>query len=456
MNQPHVSSAWQSILSGLPKGAALPPRPVKSTLEIHPFRRWLGPLLLMLSTPFLSIMMWMTAAYFDGSILAFFRAGPGEWLSRFPKPSLKAVIIILAWMLAQWGLLRYLPGRTGEGPITPTGKRPTYKYNGPFSWVVTHGLLFGIFYPLGILNPAKLYPLYGSLLITLNLGALCVCILLYIKGRCIPSSTDAVYSGSLLFDFFQGIELYPMMAGTSLKQLINCRVSMMGWSVIALSFLVSQWDIHGAVTPSMIASVAILVVYLFKFFVWERGYLYSTDIMHDRFGYYICWGVLVWVPSLYCLAAFYLVDHGGYLNPLAAAVVVILGIVSIGINFDADRQRQRIRDKGAEVKIWGKTPRIIHARYTTSDSETHTNPLLASGWWGMARHFHYVPELMLAAAWTIPAGFRHLLPWFYLIFLFILLMDRAGRDEKRCALKYGEYWQEYRNQVKYKVFPGIF
>lgn len=30
--------------------------------------------------------------------------------------------------------------------------------------------------------------------------------------------------------------------------------------------------------------------------MWETGYLSTIDIMHDRAGYYICWGCLVWVP----------------------------------------------------------------------------------------------------------------------------------------------------------------
>ena len=66
-----------------------------------------------------------------------------------------------------------------------------------------------------------------------------------------------------------------------------------------------------------------------------------------------------------------------------------------------------------------------------------------------------MPELLLAAAWTLPAGFTHFLPWFYWLFLFILLMDRALRDEKRCAAKYGEAWEEYVRRVPYRVLPGV-
>ena len=83
-----------------------------------------------------------------------------------------------------------------------------------------------------------------------------------------------------------------------------------------------------------------------------------------------------------------------------------------------------------------------------------------AGWFTLDLEFasdaRYVPELALAAAWTIPAGFTHFLPWFYWVFLFILLMDRARRDEKRCAAKYGTWWDQYIAQVRWRVVPGVY
>ena len=79
-----------------------------------------------------------------------------------------------------------------------------------------------------------------------------------------------------------------------------------------------------------------------------------------------------------------------------------------------------------------------------------------SGWWSVARHFHYVPEILLALAWTLPSGFGNLLPYFYVIYLTILLVDRAGRDDLRCRQKYGTYWTEYCKRVPSKIIPGIY
>ncbi|MDI1353199.1 MAG: hypothetical protein PSV35_10615 [bacterium] len=42
-------------------------------------------------------------------------------------------------------------------------------------------------------------------------------------------------------------------------------------------------------------------------------------------------------------------------------------------------------------------------------------------------------------------------PYFYVSFLTILLVDRAFRDDQRCARTYGHYWQQYCEIVPYKI-----
>lgn len=79
-----------------------------------------------------------------------------------------------------------------------------------------------------------------------------------------------------------------------------------------------------------------------------------------------------------------------------------------------------------------------------------------AGWWGLSRHFHYLPEIGAAFLWTAPAGFAHPLPYFYVFFLTLLLFDRAFRDDARCASKYGKFWQEYCRAVPYKIVPFVF
>lgn len=451
-----VKTRLQSWLTGLPLGALRPDPPKQTAANAGTFRIWVAPALVMIVSFLLTIPFWMACVYHRGSFLDFLQAGPSSWLAHLPHPTFTALLIFLGWVAFQALLLKFLPGKRYLGPPTPTGQQPEYRLNGILAWLVTHIGIFGIAWPLGWLHPGALYKHYGSLLALLTPLAFVFCLFLYVKGRTYPSTSDNVYMGKPFFDFFQGIELHPRLFGFNLKQLINCRVSMMGWSVISCSFLVAQYEQTGSVSAAMWVSVIVHVVYLFKFFWWEGGYFHSLDIMHDRFGYYICWGVLAWVPSVYCLVTLWLVSHPIHLHPAVAIGYVALGLLAIWINYAADAQRRRVRDTQGQTTVWGKTPVLIRAKYTTSDGEQRENLLLASGWWGVARHFHYVPELVLAAAWTLPAGFTHFLPWFYWLFLFILLMDRSIRDEKRCAQKYGPDWQRYTQQVRWRVLPGIF
>jgi 7-dehydrocholesterol reductase len=106
---------------------------------------------------------------------------------------------------------------------------------------------------------------------------------------------------------------------------------------------------------------------------------------------------------------------------------------------------QEARDRGGAVQ--GRQGR------RRRDEEEH---LLASGWWAVARHFHYLPEITASFFWTAPALFGKLPPYLYVIFLTVLLIDRSVRDDTRCSLKYGKYWKKYCELVPYKIIPGIF
>jgi hypothetical protein len=54
--------------------------------------------------------------------------------------------------------------------------------------------------------------------------------------------------------------------------------------------------------------------------------------------------------------------------------------------------------------------------------------LLASGWWGIARHFHYVTEVLTSFFWALPALDGHVFPYMYAIYLTFLLLDRLLRE----------------------------
>ena len=168
-----------------------------------------------------------------------------------------------------------------------------------------------------------------------------------------------------------------------------------------------------------------------------------------------CWGCTVWLPCIYTSHTLYLVNHPYHLGlPLTTALMVV-GVWSIYINYEADNQKLTVR-KNIKCKIWGKEVEVIKAKYTTEDGQVKETVLLLSGWWGVARHFHYLPEIMAALCWSLPALFYSPIPYFYVMFLVTLLLHRLGRDDERCQHKYGSHWEEYCKLVPYKLFPGLF
>lgn len=94
--------------------------------------------------------------------------------------------------------------------------------------------------------------------------------------------------------------------------------------------------------------------------------------------------------------------------------------------------------------IWGRAPVLVRGK------------LLASGFWGLARHMNYTGDLLIALSFCVPCGFRSSLPYFYFIYLLLLLLHREKRDEERCSLKYRSTWDDYCTQVPYRMIPFVY
>lgn len=427
----------------------------------------LVPLLLLAFCPIFVMLIWHINANLSGSFYNFFFELQHKgllpilqevWFSRFFGSS-TAWKIVGIFALSQLLLMRFLPGKTYVGSLTPKGNLPVYKNNGLLSYLISYGLFFGFSLVIPLFSPSIIYDHFGDILAVLNLTALLFCLLLYVKGKYFPSSSDHSSSGHVIFDYYWGTELYPRIFGWDVKQFTNCRFGMTGWSLTVVSFAFAQRDIHGTADWSIIVSASLIAIYLLKFFIWESGYMRSMDIIVDRAGFYICWGCLVWVPAVYTSPVMFMVQHPVGLPFWVAGLLFSLGLVAIFINYWADWQRQMVRSNDGKangnIKIWGKPVVLIRAYYVTANKQKKSNLLLASGFWGISRHFHYLPEITAAFIWSATTGFGYFMPFFYVMFLTILLIHRAFRDDKKCQKKYGRYWDEYKKKVPYKIIPYI-
>lgn len=199
-----------------------------------------------------------------------------------------------------------MPGKEFKATVTAMGNVPVYKANGVQCFIASIILMI-LGAELEIFVPGEIYDLMGNLLSSMNVFALIFCLFLTLKGYYAPSSTDGGSNGSYVLDYYWGTELYPRIFGWDVKVFTNCRFGMMFWALGILAYAHKQFLDLGFVSNSMIVCVALQLVYISKFFLWETGYFCTMDIQHDRAGYYICWGCLVWLPMIYTSQAFFLV-----------------------------------------------------------------------------------------------------------------------------------------------------
>ncbi|CAH1773619.1 unnamed protein product [Owenia fusiformis] len=414
------------------------------------------PLFLITCSPNFIILLWFTCTKCDGSFMKLYN-------DHFVKDGVVTTLVsiwssisiinpftlCLIYGYALFALLLQImvPGPRAEGPVTPKGNVPVYKDNGFSCYVITMVTFAGLTYYLKQhgMSPTIVYDRFGEILGALNIFSLLICLVLYFKGKYMPSTEDNSTTGNPLFDYYWGTELYPRIFGVDVKVFTNCRFGMTVWPLLVCIFALKSYELHGFV-DSMFVCTFLQMFYFTKFFWWEAGYMGTIDIMMDRAGFYICWGCLVYIAGLYGSVSLYMVNHPVQLGVGLTALLLTVGILSTIVNFWADMQKQQVRNSNGNCLIWGKKPDIIRAKYRIENGDVKESILLASGFWGISRHFHYNAEWLLAFAWSVPGLFENVMPYVYFIWLLILLSHRSFRDDTKCHNKYKQYWEQYRQK----------
>jgi 7-dehydrocholesterol reductase len=146
-----------------------------------------------------------------------------------------------------------------------------------------------------------------------------------------------------------------------------------------LSFTAYQYQNHGYITNSIIVADILHAIYVLDFFINEDWYLRTIDICHDHFGFYLAWGSVVWLPSMYTLQTQYLARHPLVLsNPLALSIL-LTGIGGYVLFRSVNHQKDLVRKTDGDCLIWGKKAEFVRCNFQTSDGEMHQSLLLCSG-----------------------------------------------------------------------------
>jgi 7-dehydrocholesterol reductase len=255
-----------------------------------PGREAIGPLLLMSLTPPLIMIFCYVVSKMNGNFVEFGKLVIKQGLfstiySIWPSPwDLKAWKMIASFLSFELILQKYLPGKMFYATVTPKGNRPVYTANGMSAYLITLTTLLTLTY-FQVIRPADVYDKFGNILASMNIFALALCTILLIKGHIAPSTSDSGSNGSLIYDFYWGMELYPNILGWDVKMFTNCRAGMMFWSVGIICFAHKNMEVNqGVLSIGMAVNVALQLIYIAKFYHWEMGYMCSMDIQHDRAG----------------------------------------------------------------------------------------------------------------------------------------------------------------------------
>lgn len=343
-----------------------------------------------------------------------------------------AAQMVLGFVGAMFVGALVLPGLERSGHPRPDGSVLEYKLTGMSLFFVTHVVVGVMVFGFGVsLTPVIRH--FWSIFAVANALAVVVSLWLFVRGR---------HNGAGLKDLWLGNEHNPTLFGVDLKMFMY-QPSLIGVNLLVVSFASAQRDLHGTITPQMACMLAFWWAYLFTHYVKEEFMLSTWDIIAEKFGFMLVWGDLVYVPFLYSLPCWWLVDQTTPFATWQWAGLSALCLGCLWVFRESNWQKERFK-RAPGATIWGKKPELVGGR------------LLASGWWGIGRKLNYTGEIGVYVCFALTTGFEH--PWPYLLplSLVVLLAQRASRDDRRCSEKYGDVWKEYCARVRFRMVPFLY
>ncbi|XP_039139246.1 delta(14)-sterol reductase-like [Dioscorea cayenensis subsp. rotundata] len=358
-------------------------------------------------------------------------------------PSWSSVVILFSYLgyLAIAGSV--LPGRVIPGAILSDGTRLHYRCNGLLSLILLVVLL-GIGVNTKMISPMVVADKGIELLSATFIFSLIVSLALYAvggKSREQSSSLKAHVTGNFIHDWWFGVQLNPHFMGVDLK-FFFVRAGMMGWLFINLSIFMKSIQ-AGNGNLSVILYQLFVALYILDYFFYEEFMTSTWDIIAERLGYMLVFGDLVFIPFTFSIQGWWLLKNKVVLSKVAVIANCLVFLVGYCVFRGANKQKHVFK-KNPKAHIWGKPPKLVGGK------------LLVSGYWGVSRHCNYLGDLLLALSFSLPCGTSSPIPYFYPIYLLILLVWRERRDEERCAQKYKEIWVEYCKLVPWRIIPYVY
>jgi len=370
-------------------------------------------------------------------------------------PALEHYLTLLAFVLFEALLMLFLPSDDYYCPPTPAGNTTKFRINALPAWFVTVAAYFGVQF-MGMMPPTYIHDNFWQLLVGLLILGDAFTVVFYIKGIYFPTNSDATFRNKFWSDIYLGIELHPKIGALNCKLFCIGRIGMFLWTIVNLAHAQKEYETLGHLSWPMIMSNLFAAIYTVDWAWKECWYIRTIDMNHDRFGFMLICGPPFFIPTFFCCNTFYLTYRPRECSTPFAIFLIVFFCVSYVLFRICNDQKDLVRSTKGEKKIWGYIPTVIQAKYTTSDGKLHESLLLASHLWGASRHFNYFMDWCMSFCYGWCVGFDGIVPHLYFIYMICLLTGRAYRDDAKCRNKYGEYWDQYCEQVPYIIVPYVF
>jgi len=361
-----------------------------------------------------------------------------------------AALMLLGFLAATFAGARFLPGIERTGYPQPDGSRKRYTLTGMPTFLLANMALAAVVVAKALGFGVSLTPVvqhFWSLLIVALALSTGFSLALLAWGRragpvCRSPESTELPIPEWAKTFWFGNECNPDLFGVDLKMFFY-QPSLIGAYVLSVSFAFAQWDRHGFVTPQMLCLCFFWFTYLFTHYVKEEFMLSTWDVIAENLGFMLVWGDLTYLPFLYSIPGWWMVDATEPFSSSALALLVAFHFAALAIFRQSNWQKARFK-QDPTASIWGKPPRVLGGK------------LLASGYWGIGRKINYTGEILVYVSFALCAGFVS--PWPYVLPLALLglLVHRAHRDDKRCRAKYGALWREYGEIARFRVIPFLY
>lgn len=420
---------------------------------------------------------------------------------------------VTGWLFAYYFLslvlYRVLPAHETLGnKLRESGKPLKYRFNGVFLLFVHQTLtapafnatvvelgacaigtcIYGASFPVWtFITDNYLQLLTGNILLSYAIS-----IWVYLRSFSVKAGNSEMrelakggHTGNVIYDFYIGRELnprvtLPFFGEIDVKAWLEMRPGLTGWILLDCAFIAKQYRLHGFVSDSIVIVALVQSYYALEGQFFESGILGMMDIVTDGLGFMLSFGDIVWVPFLYSTQCRYLSVYPVHLGWNKIAAIGAVFSIGLFIFRSANSQKNRFRTNPDHPSV--KDMPFIQTQRGTR--------LLTGGWWGRARHINYFGDWIQSLPFCLPTGLagyailpagsalagvgvqtlldgrqvtqEGVAPWgmlvtyFYSAYFGFLLIHRERRDDNGCAEKYGADWVKYKEQVKWRIIPGVY